>query len=132
MSLYRTSRWMAGAGLCAAVLAQPASAKSRNVDVSPYIQISQVLSADLTNGGDVLTYTDVAAGIDGSVQTRRVQATVSYRYERRISETRGLGDDDLHTGIARAAVGLTPALSLEGGALATRSRVDGRGVQPDG
>jgi hypothetical protein len=36
----------------------------RTIDVSPYLEVGQVLTADLKNGGDVLTYTTVAAGID--------------------------------------------------------------------
>ncbi len=43
----------------------------RQVDVSPYLEVGQVLTADLKNGGDVLTYTTIAAGIDAAIVTTR-------------------------------------------------------------
>ena len=120
--------------VAAALTASPAAAKNRHVDLSPYIAVGQVLSADLDGGSanDVLTYTSVAAGIDGTIQTRRAQVQISYQYERRISETRGVGDDDVHSGIARANIAVVPGSSLEAGAVATRTRAAARGVRPDG
>lgn len=109
--------------------AAPSSRTQRYV--APYIELTQVATADLVNGNDdVLTYTQIAAGIDAGIQTRRTQAQVSYRYERRIDYQRDVGDDDIHSGLARAAVGITPALTLEAGALATRTRSDIRGAAP--
>src|SRR5205085_7042072 len=55
--------------------APPADGRSvphRRRDVGAYLEVTQVLSADLGHGGDTLTYTSVAAGVDGIVQTRRV------------------------------------------------------------
>ena len=46
-----------------ALAAAPAAAK---VDVAPYLEVQQVLNADL-NGGDVLTYSSAVAGISGAV-----------------------------------------------------------------
>ena len=43
----------------------------RQVDVSPYLEVGQVLTADLKNGGDVLTYTNVAVGVDAAIVTTR-------------------------------------------------------------
>jgi hypothetical protein len=99
--------------------------------VSPYIELGQVIDADLTND-DVLTYTEVAAGIDAGIATRSTQAQLSYRYERNIGWGKHLGDDDIHEGLARAAVGVAPGLSVEGGALATRARTDIRSAAPNG
>ena len=62
------------------------------VEVTPYIEAQQVIVADLKNGGDVLTYSTVAAGIDASVATRQVQAQVSLRYERLIGYDNGVED----------------------------------------
>ena len=81
-------------------------------------------------GGDVLTYSTVAAGVDASVQTRRVEVQISYRYERRISWDKQVGDDDVHSGLARAAVKLAPGFSIEAARLATRARSDIRGDAP--
>jgi len=97
-------------------------------DIRPYLEISQVLSADL-DGGETLTYTSVAAGVDGHIQTRRVTAQISYRYERNIDWNDALGDTDVHSGIASVNVQVVPgALSIDAGALATRTGGEGRAL----
>ena len=119
----------------AALFASPALAQKKDdaprgrVAVQPYIELSQTIDADL-DSGDVLTYTSVAAGIDASVDTARLSAQASYRYEHRFSWDDDYGDDSIHSGLARAAFRLTPQLTLEGGALATRTRYDIRGEAP--
>ncbi len=111
--------------------AQPVHARDRNVEISPYLEVQQVLVADLKDGTDVLTYTTVAAGIETSLQTRQAEAQVNLRYERRFFYSDGLNDDDIVTGIARGAVQVVPnVLSIEAGGLATRSRIDIRGESP--
>lgn len=87
------------------------------------------MTADLTND-DVLTYTTLAAGFDSSIQTRRVQVQASYRYEHRFAYDNGLADTDVHSGLLRAAVQVARPLTIEGGALATRTRADIRGAAP--
>lgn len=108
--------------------AQDAGSKAR-VTVQPYIEASQTFDADLESG-DVLTYTSLAAGIDVAVDTARLSAQASYRYEHRFSWDGDYGDENVHSGLARAAFRLTPILTLEGGALATRTRYDIRGEAP--
>ncbi len=44
---------------------------ARRITINPYVEASQTLAADL-NGGDVLTYTSLAAGVDAAIQTQRV------------------------------------------------------------
>lgn len=100
------------------------------VEVVPYIEVQQVLVADLKNGGDVLTYSTVAAGVDASIATRRAEGQVSVRYERLIGYDNGVDDQDIVTGLARGSLAVTRNLSLEAGAVAARSRVDGRGAAP--
>lgn len=127
------SCWGLGAGtsVLALVAATPALAQSgRRVTVAPYIEASQTLTADLNGDSDVLTYTSLAAGIDAAVATPRTEGQISYRYERRIAYDRYTGDEDIHTGLARIATKITPALTLEGGALGTRTRSDIRGSAP--
>lgn len=113
------------------VLASPAAAQDdgRTRYVQPYIEVAQAVTADLSND-DVTTYTAVAAGIDAGVQSARAQGQVSYRYERRFDWADRVADQDVHSGLARAAVTLTPGLNLEGGAIATRTRSDIRGAAP--
>lgn len=101
--------------------------RRRRTDVGAYLEVSQVLSADLGNGGDTLTYTSVAAGVDGRVETRRVTAQVSYRYERDVDWQDHNLDQDSHAGIALVNVQVVPgALQIDAGGLATRTGGDGR------
>jgi len=98
------------------------------VTVGPYIEVSQVLSAELSPGNDVVTFTQIAAGVDVNAQGRNSGASVSVRYERNI----GYGDavdTDTISGIARAYTAIIPqTLNFEAGALASRTRVDGGGA----
>jgi uncharacterized protein (PEP-CTERM system associated) len=115
-----------GAGLAVAA-AIPATAQRQRTQIVPYLEVDQVLSADL-NGGDVLTYTSLAAGIDARTKSRRVEAQISYRYERRIGWDDNLADDDVHTGLAAMRAELVPnVLTFNAGALATRSGINGSG-----
>jgi hypothetical protein len=110
--------------------ATPAVARDRaRTQVTPYIELGQVLTADLQSG-DVLTYSTVSAGVDASIQTRSVELQLSYNYQRNISWDKDIGDDDVHSGLAQAVVRVAPGLSIQGGALATRARSDIRGAAP--
>jgi hypothetical protein len=105
-----------------------APATPRRLVVSPYIEASQILSADL-KGGDTVTYTALAAGVDASIGTARTSAQASYRYEHQFGWGRA-GDQDVHSGLARVQSQITRGLRVEGGALATRTRSDIRGDAP--
>lgn len=120
----------AAAGL-AAVIAAPASAQERPRSfVQPYLEANAVVSAALGDDADTVTYAAVAAGVDAGVQTRRVRGQASYRYERRIELDGDLGDADIHSGLAAVQADVTRNLTLEGAALATRTRVDVPGPLP--
>ena len=108
------------------------SESQRSVTIQPYIEVSQVLSAELTPGDEVLTFTQVAAGVDLNAQGRNSGASVSVRYERNIGYGDTL-DTDTVSGIARGYLSVVPrALTLEAGALASRTRVDeGGAVSPN-
>lgn len=110
--------------VCAAAIA-PAVAQ-RRATVTPYLEVSQVATAEL-NGGETLTYSQLGAGFDGSLRTRRVQVQLSYQYQRRFAEKGSLQSGDSHNGLAQARVAVARGLRLEGGALATRTRTDARG-----
>ena len=112
----------------AAVASSPADARRRVV--APYIEVGQVLTADLNQGGDVLTYSTVAAGVDASVEGRIVSGQVSYRYEHRFAYDDRLTDSDVHSGLARVAAKVAPGLGFDAGAVATRARSDIRGAAP--
>ena len=116
----------------AIVLAPHAEARERQVVVTPYLEVSQAFFADLKNGGDVLTYTQLTSGVDATVRTRRTEVQIDYRYDYRFAWNRGQGDAQVHSGIARARYIAVPnLLSVEAGALATRTRVDIRGDAPN-
>ncbi len=113
-----------------ALAGMPAAAQTtRRVTISPYIEASQILDADL-NGGDVLTYTSLAAGVDAAIATQRISGQVSYRYERRFGWGDDLGDSDVHSGLARVDAQVTRNLTIEAGGIATRARNDIRGAAP--
>lgn len=119
-------------GCAAFAIATPAQAQDaddgRAVNVQPYIEVSQILSAELSPGSDTLTYTQLAAGVDVNAQGANSGISVSVRYERNI----GYGDavdSDTISGVARGYLALVPrTLNLEAGALASRTRVDGSGA----
>ena len=97
--------------------------------IQPYIEVGQVLSAQLSPGDDVVTFSTVAVGVDINVQGRNSGAAVSLRYERNIGYEDNSVDTDTISGVARGTLAVIPnALSFEAGALASRSRVDAGGA----
>ena len=101
----------------------------RVVDVEPYIEVSQIAIAELSPGDEVVTYTQVAAGIDASVTGRNNGGSVSLRYERNIGYEDNSVDSDTISGVARGYASIVPqALTVEAGALAAKTRVDGNGA----
>ncbi|WP_256926561.1 hypothetical protein [Sphingomonas sp. TZW2008] len=118
-----------GCGIGLAMILAANAADARDRYVAPYIELTQVIDADLTND-DVVTYSQIAVGIDAAVTGRRAEAQVSYRYERRIDWDDRIADSDVHTGLARGSVSLAPGVAIEGGAIATRARSDIRGAAP--
>lgn len=100
----------------------------QRLQVQPYIEVSQVALAELSPGDDVVTYTQLAAGVDASVQGRNNGGSVSLRYERNVGYGNAALDSDSVTGVARGYVSLVPqTLTLEAGALAARTQVDNGG-----
>src|SRR5437868_493134 len=105
----------------------PQGGRHSRGDIRPYLEVQQVLSADLSHGGDTLTYTSVAAGVDGRVQTRRVTAQASLRYERDIDWNGHVRQQDNISGLAMVHAEVAPgAVSLDAGGLATRTGGPGR------
>jgi len=107
------------------------SQRQRSFSINPYIEIQQVLAADLSSGGETLTYSGVAVGLDSSLQTRSAEAQLNVRYERRFFYDDDFGDEDIVSGVARGSVQVVPnLLSVDAGGIASRTRVDLRGVAP--
>lgn len=101
----------------------------RVMQVTPYIEAAQVLSAQIDPGHDVVTYSSLAAGVDAVIAGRNSAASMSLRYERRFGWDDNANDGDVISGVARASLAVVPqAVTLEAGALASRSRVEGNGA----
>jgi len=98
--------------------------------ISPYIEAAQVISAQMAPTHDVLTWSTLAAGVDGGLDGRNTQASFSVRYERRFGYGKADNGDTI-SGLARASVGVIPrTVSFEAGALATRTTTDGGAALP--
>ncbi len=108
-----------------------AAAAHAETRITPYIEVGQILDADLNHGGEVLTYSTVAVGIDASVRDKRTEVQMNYRYEHYFSWDKDEGDQGIHSGLLRGRSQLIPDfLSVEGGALASRTRVQYGGASP--
>jgi hypothetical protein len=104
------------------------TAGGARTSVTPYLEVSQAVFAELSPGSEVLTYTNLAAGVEASIAGRNTQGSVSVRYERRIGWGRNDPDGDAISGLARVASQIVPGtLRFDAGALATRARIDGSG-----
>ena len=109
------------------------SGRETGIQIQPYIEAAQVLSQELTPGDDLVTYTRLAAGVDAGFAGRNSAGSVSLRYERQISYDDDFGDFDTISGVARASLALVPrTLTLETGALASRTRVERNGFATNG
>lgn len=106
---------------------------TRKVNVTPYIEFQQVVSAELSPGNETLTWSTVAVGADASIRNRNAEAGLAVRYERRFGWGSNTSDSDAVSGIARASIGVVPgSLYLEGGAMAARVGVQNNGSTSSG
>ena len=102
--------------------------------ITPYIEAQQVVTAELSPGNEVLTYSTLAAGVQANLTSRNAEAGVAVRYERRFSYGKNkVNDSDVISGVARGSVGIIPhTLFLEGGAMAARTSVENNGSTTPG
>ncbi|NWK95577.1 hypothetical protein DM806_07815 [Sphingobium lactosutens] len=122
--------WISGTSFIAlATMTMPALAQSSRQDqrlnVVPYLGIDQVVMAPLKGDGDVLTYTNVTAGVTAEVRNRRVEATIDAQYNHSFGWGSQATDQDVISGILSTRVNVARGLSLNAGGLATRVRTDG-------
>ena len=123
-------------GVAAAVvcLAATIADAAPRTEILPYVEVDQILDTRLSGdsfGPDTVTYTSLAAGVDATVRTRRVEAGVSFRYEHQFAETHAAGDTNRYDGLARLNLHIVPGLlDFEAGGIATRTRYDIRGAAP--
>lgn len=102
--------------------------RSGRIGIQPYIEVAQIIDAELSPGSDTLTYTTLAAGVDAHVNGRNNAASVSLRYERRFGYGRA-EDSDTISGVARASLGVVQqSVRFDAGAMAQRTRVEANGA----
>lgn len=102
-------------------------ASGPRLTVTPYIEAAQIVTAELSPGDEVLTYTSIAAGVDAAVNGRYNQGALSLRYERRIGWGKA-NSGDIVSGLARGSAAIIPGtLTFEAGALAARSKIEVNG-----
>ncbi|PJG49179.1 hypothetical protein CAF53_13830 [Sphingobium sp. LB126] len=118
----RIALLLAGIALTSPALARDEQYK---VDVTPYLGIDQVVVAPIKGGGDVLTYTNVTAGVTAGIQTRRMEASADLQYAHSFGWGGDLGDQDIISGIVSGRYSVARGLTLNAGGLATRVRTDG-------
>ena len=120
--MLRTSLGLLGA---LTLTASPVMAQERKVEVTPYLGVDQTVLVPLKGGGDVLTYTNVTAGLTAQLQTRRVEAVADVQYNHSFGWGREASDQDVISGIVSGQYLVSHGLTLNAGALATRIRTDG-------
>jgi hypothetical protein len=104
--------------------------QGRYAEFVPYIEAMQVFTAELEPFDDTVTYTSLAVGLDASIGGRNSAASVSLRYERRFGWEDEDLDGDTISGVARAGIAVADGLTLEAGAMAAQTRVEGNGFSP--
>ena len=99
---------------------------SRRLEISPYIEVDQIVTAELSPGNDVLTWTQLAVGVDAGISGRNNALSASVRYQKQIGWGKA-SNGDVISGVARGYTTILPGLTLEAGALATQARVENDG-----
>jgi hypothetical protein len=107
--------------LSTALLALPAGGRTT---ITPYVEAQQVVSTDLSGrpGPDTVTYSGLAAGIDATVETDKLQGQLDYRYDHYFAWSDRYRDTDLHNGLASLKYQASPDLTLQAAGIATRAR----------
>ncbi|MCB2077803.1 MAG: preprotein translocase subunit YajC [Novosphingobium sp.] len=102
------------------------ASRGARTSVTPYIEASQIATAELSPGDEVLTYSTIAAGVEAVIAGNNSAASASLRYERRFGWGKA-NDEDVISGLARGYMTVAPGVQIDAGALAARTSVDGGG-----
>ena len=104
-------------------------ADHRGVQIKPYIEADQVIDAHFKPDHDVVTYSVIAAGVDGLVNGRNNQGAFSLRYERRFDWGKHAGNSNAVTGVARMSSAIVPdTLRMDYGGYANRTNITAYGA----
>ncbi|WBO24118.1 porin family protein [Sphingomonas abietis] len=102
-----------------ALVAAPAAARTT---ITPYIEVQQVFTADLSgHDQDAVTYTGLSAGVDATLDGKHVQGQIDYRYDHYFAWSHKYQDSDVHQGLGVLVYQPTPELSFNAAGIATRT-----------
>ena len=99
----------------------------KRVQIQPYIEVNQIVDAELSPGSDVLTYSQAAAGVDAAIVGRNTAVSASVRYEYHYGWGKRAGNGDSISGIVNAYTTVAPGLTLNVAGLAVRANNSGNG-----
>jgi hypothetical protein len=102
-------------------------AGGKTIQIQPYLELNQIVDADLSSGGDVLTYTQAAAGVDAAIAGRNNALAASVRYEYHQGWSKRAGHGDSISGIVSGYTRVAPGLTLNVAGLAARTNDSGEG-----
>lgn len=107
-------------------------AHAERPQLGAFIDVKQNAEAQLSGTGvEDVTYTEVAGTLVGQISNRRIVASGSYRLSYRIPEVGRLDKNLSQNGLLRLQANLIDQwLTMETGAIITRSRVDPSGAAP--
>ena len=100
----------------------------RKFFIVPYLEASQIVDSQVSPKGDTLTYSVLAAGIDGATAGPNHQGSVSLRYERRVGWGKATSFDNV-SGVAHGMAAIVPdVLHFEVAGYANRTHIEGSGA----
>lgn len=101
-------------------------------EIGAFVSMEQVAESQLHGPGeDDTTYTEISGNLTGRISNRRIVASASYRLSYRIPEMGNIQKNVNQDGLLRLqAQVIDEWLTLETGAIVTRSRVDASGAAP--
>jgi uncharacterized protein (PEP-CTERM system associated) len=105
--------------LSVALMATPAVARTT---ITPYIEVQQVFSVDLSGNGSAVTYTGLAGGVDASFDSPKFKGQLDYSYDHYFSENKRYRDTDIHNGLASFLYQPNSDFSIQASGIATRAR----------
>ena len=98
--------------------------KRYGVEVTPYIEVGQIVGKEFSPRDEVFTYTRVSAGVDALVNGRRNGGSLSLRYERDFSWKDDFGDRERIAAIANGYALVAPGVRLNAGGYADQKAFD--------
>lgn len=101
-------------------------------ELGAFMDLQQIAEAQLNGqGSDDVTYTQISGGVLGQISNRRIVASGTYRLSYRRAEAGDLDKSFTQDGVMRLQANVIDEwLTMETGAITTRSRVDPSGPAP--